>query len=331
MSDKKTRNPIILTPSTEGYAVTSPLKRLIEEYLESLEIERAASPYTVRNYRFYLKRFAAWFKEFTRQDQITALNLEWVRKYRLYLSRYSDAQGHTLSRVTQAYHIISLRSFLKWLIKGDHQVLSPEKIDLPKAQGRSLVFLTAVQVERLLSQPSISTTRGLRDKAILEVLFSTGLRVSELVALNRDTVDLDRREFGVIGKGGRPRVVFLSQRAAGWLSRYMKTRDDHWRPIFIRYARSQADPTSDGLAMRLSARSIQRIVERYRKKAGIVVRVTPHGIRHSFATDLLHAGAGLREVQEMLGHKNIATTQIYTHVTNPQLRRVHERFHGKEH
>lgn len=324
MSANQTRKPIA-TSKTEP---TNALEELIIEFLESLELERAASPYTLRNYHFYLKRFAQWMLRVVGSSDIERLDLATLKKYRLYLSRYSNRHGRTLSRVTQAYHIIALRSWLKWLVKNDRRVLSPEKIDLPRTQSRSLSYLSHSQVDRLLSQPSLSTRSGLRDKAILEVLFSTGLRVSELVSLNRDQVDDQRREFGIIGKGGRARVVFLSTRAAEWLARYLSQRADHFRPLFIRSAGRQGEIESQGESLRLTARSIQRIVERYRKKAGLPVRITPHGLRHSFATDLLSAGAGLREIQEMLGHKNIQTTQIYTHVTNPQLRKVHEQYHS---
>ena len=329
MSANKTRKPIVMTNSGHKEAASNHLEELILSFLESIEIERALSHYTVRNYHFYLRRFAAWFSDATGSNDVGKLSLPVVRKYRVYLSRYSDKKGRTLSRVTQSYYVIALRSFLKWLVKNDYDVLPPDKIDLPKGESRSLIFLSRTQVERLMDQPSLSKPQGMRDKVILEMLFSTGMRVSELVGLNRDQVDLERREFGIIGKGGRARVVFLSKRAADWVARYLASRTDHWRPLFTRFSRGAQDPQSDGEAMRLTSRTVQRIVEKYRKKAGLAQRVTPHGLRHSFATDLLHAGAGLREVQEMLGHKNIATTQIYTHVTNPQLRRVHEEFHGK--
>jgi site-specific recombinase XerD len=224
--------------------------------------------------------------------------------------------------------VIALRSFLRWLVKNDHQTLAPEKVDLPKSESRSLKFLSTEQVERFLAQPLPSKKTGLRDKAILETLFSTGLRVSELVRLSRDQIDLKRREFGVIGKGGRARVVFLSERAVKWLKKYLDNREDNWKPLFIRLGGSQKVEET-GEKMRLTARSVQRIVDKYSRKAKLPVKVTPHVIRHSFATDLLIAGADIRAVQEMLGHKNIQTTQIYTHVTNRQLRNVHEMFHGK--
>lgn len=311
------------------------LNQLIDEYLEHLKIERNCSPLTIRDYRLYLTRFVSWFSSTLPGKSLKDLTLSDIRKYRLFLANWQDERGLPLKRVTQAYYVIALRAFFKWLVKNDYQVLSPEKIDLPKTETRSLQFLSREQMEQLLNQPEVSTLRGLRDKAILEVLFSTGLRVSELVSLNRSQVNLESREFGVIGKGGRARVVFLSQRAACWLGRYLKKRQDEWEPLFVRIPRVRKDveeqmkeysPT-EGEKRRLSCRSIQRIVEKYVKKARLPIKITPHGIRHSFATDLLAAGADIRSVQEMLGHKNISTTQVYTHITNPQLKKIHEKYH----
>lgn len=296
-------------------------------FLEHLEVERNVSQLTIRNYGHYLRRFAEWFGQEGHTD-LTQLDPDVMRKYRLYLARYVDDQGRTLSKKTQSYYIIALRSWLKWLTKNDVPVLHPEKIDLPKAESRSMKFLNIDQIERLLSQPSLSTPQGLRDKAMLEVLFSTGLRVSELVSLNRDQVDITRGEFGVIGKGRRPRVVFLSPRAGKWLQQWLDSREDNWRPVFVRFSQAKPDLLADGEDMRLTTRSVQRFVDGYCRRAKLPVKITPHGIRHSFATDLLFNGAGLRDVQEMLGHKNIATTQIYTHVTQPQLRKIHEKFHS---
>lgn len=303
------------------------LSQLIGDFLDYLEVEKNCSRLTIRNYRHYLGKFAEWFGQNYPGKAIGDLNLEIIRKFRLFLANYSDSHGLTLKRVTQNYYIIALRSFLRWLIKNDYQTLSPEKIDLPKTESRSLKFLDTEQIERLLNSPEISTPQGLRDKAILEMLFSTGLRVSELVKLNRDQINLERREFGVIGKGGRARVVFLSKSAAEWLRRYLKGRKDDFKPLFIRYA-GKMDPGKEGEKMRLTARSVERIVEKYVKKCRLPIKISPHGLRHSFATDLLIHGADLRSVQEMLGHKNISTTQIYTHVTNKQLREVHEAFHS---
>ncbi|HPS40768.1 MAG TPA: tyrosine-type recombinase/integrase [Candidatus Woesebacteria bacterium] len=306
---------------------TNPDIALID-FLESLEVEKNLSRLTIRDYSHYLRRFNNWFKEQGHSD-LKELDREVLRKYRIFLARYCDKMSRTLSKRTQSYHIIALRSWFKWLIKNDQAVLNPEKIDLPKGESTHMQFVNVQEIERLLSQPELSSKEGLRDKAILEVLFSTGLRVSELVGLNRDQIDLSRREFGVIGKGRRPRVVFLSERAALWLTRYMNSRADNWRPIFIRFSGKKPDLLMDGEEMRLTTRSVQRIVDHYARRARLTVKLSPHGIRHSFATDLLINGAGLREVQEMLGHKNIATTQIYTHVTSLQLKKVYDKTHSK--
>lgn len=309
-------------------ADSNQLNKLLIDFLEYLEVEKQVSPYTIRNYHHYLRRFMEWFATYDPLTPVSGIDLKSVTKYRVYLSRLADERGKTLSKSTQAYHVIALRSWFKWMTKRDVAILAPEKIDLPKGESHSLKYLNYEQLERLLEQPRLSTKVGLRDRTILETLFSTGLRVSELVSLNREQVNLERREFGVIGKGRKLRVVFLSPRAAEWITRYLATREDAWRPVFIRYSRKKRDITSDGEDMRLSVRSVQRLVERYRKAARLPIPITPHGIRHTFATDLIAKGAGLREVQEMLGHKNVATTQIYTHVTNPRLREVHEKFHS---
>jgi len=253
--------------------------------------------------------------------------LDKITRYRVFLTRLTTPRNEPLSRATQAYHIICLRSFLKYLAKRDINTLSAEKIELPKTESRSLKFLTSEQVERLLNSVGISTLPQLRDKAILETLFSTGLRVSELTRLDRDEIDLNRGEFGVIGKGGKQRVVFLSKRAKEWLKRYLDKREDDWRPLFIHFGGSK-DQTDEGEKMRLTPRSVQRIVKKYINVAKIPVKITPHGLRHSFATDLLMAGADIRAVQEMLGHKNIATTQIYTHVTNQHLKELYQKYHS---
>jgi site-specific recombinase XerD len=297
-------------------------------FLESLEVEKNLSRLTIRNYNHYLRRFNSWFKEQGATD-LTQLDQDLLRAYRVYLARYGDDQGRTLSKKTQSYHVIALRSWFKYLVKNDLAVLHPEKIDLPKAESTPMSFVSIEEIERLLNQPELSSKTGLRDRTILEVLFSTGLRVSELVKLDRDQINLKRREFGVIGKGRRPRVVFLSERAADWLGRWLATREDMWQPIFIRMSGKKIHPAFDGEEMRLSTRSVQRLVDKYARQAHLTVKLSPHGIRHSFATDLLINGAGLRDVQEILGHKNIATTQIYTHVTKSQLKRVYDKRHSK--
>lgn len=299
------------------------------KFLEHLEVERNVSQLTIRNYSHYLRRFLDWFESEGHKD-LKELDHEVLRKYRVYLARIEDDQGQTLAKSTQSYHIIALRSFLKFLVKNDLPVMHPEKIDLPKADAKHMQFLNGQEhIEAFLAQPDLSSKTGLRDKAMLEVLFSTGLRVSELVSLNRDQLNIESREFGVIGKGRRPRVVFLSDRAATWLVQWLNSREDNWRPVFIRLSRSKPDPLADGEEMRLTTRSVQRVVDKYARKAKLPIKISPHGIRHTFATDLLANGAGLRDVQEMLGHKNIATTQIYTHVTQPKLKKTHGEFHSK--
>lgn len=297
-------------------------------FIEHLEIERNVSRLTIRNYRHYIQRFIDWFLAQGHTD-LRELNQDVVRQFRVYLARYVDDQGRILGKKTQSYYVIALRSWLKWQIKNDAPVLHPEKIDIPRAESEHMKFLNRDKIESLMSQPLLSSETGLRDRAMLEVLFSTGLRVSELVNLNRDQIDMDRKEFGVIGKGRRPRVVFLSDRAVYWLQRYLVTRVDHWLPVFIRYSGRQPDIISDGSEMRLTSRSVQRLVDKYARQAHLTIKITPHGIRHSFATDLLANGASIRDVQEMLGHKDIGTTQIYTHVTQPRLKEAHQKFHSQ--
>ena len=308
---------------------TSELEQQIDNFLEYLSVEKGSSPLTIRNYKHYLGRFSSWLSDKGIRLTITDINPEVVRQFRVYLSRLPGNRSEgTMSRKTQSYHVIALRSFLRYLIKNDKKVMSPDKIDLPKIDERQVKFLSGEQVERLLNAPSLSKVTGKRDKAILEVLYSTGLRVSELTKLDKDKIDFKRREFGILGKGGRARVVFLSQRAASWIEKYLKTRDDHFRPLFIRHG-GKVNPSTPDEKMRLTPRSVQRMIKKYVAKIKLPVDATPHVIRHSFATDLLIAGADIRSVQEMLGHKNIQTTQIYTHVTHKHLKDIHETFHGK--
>jgi len=316
------------TAGNRVYRLSTDPDQALLAFLESLEVEKNLSRLTIRNYGHYLRRFNDWFKRQGKTD-LKQLDQDVLRTYRVYLARYSDEQSRTLSKKTQSYHVIALRSWFKWLVKHDMEVLHPEKIDLPKAESTQMSFVSVEEIERLLMQPLLSSKTGLRDRAILEVLFSTGLRVSELVSLNRDQIDLNRREFGVIGKGRRPRVVFLSERAAEWLGRWLNSREDEWIPVFIRLSGKKADPKLDGEEMRLTSRSVQRLVDKYSRQAHLTVKLSPHSIRHSFATDLLVNGANLRDVQEMLGHKNIATTQIYTHVTKSQLKKVYNQKHSK--
>ncbi|MBI4078719.1 MAG: tyrosine-type recombinase/integrase [Candidatus Levybacteria bacterium] len=302
------------------------LPELINQFLEYLEIERNCSKLTIRDYRHYLTTFAKWYSPAVGKS-IENLDIAAVRKYRVYLANRADEKGMTLKRITQNYYVIALRSFLRFLLKNDYKTLEPSKIDLPKAESRSLKFLEREQIERLVTSVDTSKEEGIRDRAILEMLFSTGLRVSELVKLNHGQLNIDRREFGVIGKGGRARVVFISERAALWLKKYLSERKDQFKPLFIRYSGAVLEE-NNGEKMRLTARSVERIVKKYVRRARLPVDATVHTLRHSFATDLLSNGADLRSVQEMLGHKNIATTQIYTHITNRQLREVHKAFHS---
>ncbi len=276
------------------------LTRYIEEFLEYLEIERNCSRLTVRNYRHYLSRFLEWAEKNEPRFKLEDLSLDKITRYRVFLARLTTPRDEPLSRATQAYHIICLRSWLKYLAKRDIKTLSAEKIELPKTESKSLKFLTSEQVERLLNSVGISTLPQLRDKAILETLFSTGLRVSELTRLDRDEIDLNRGEFGVIGKGGRQRVVFLSKRAKEWLKRYLDKREDDWRPLFIHFGGSK-DQINEGEKMRLTPRSVQRIVKKYINAAKIPVKITPHGLRHC-----LH-----QETRIVLPHKIIPAQWFY--------------------
>ncbi|MFH0863918.1 MAG: tyrosine-type recombinase/integrase [Candidatus Gottesmanbacteria bacterium] len=300
----------------------------IDKYLEYLEIERSCSELTIRNYRLYLARFQRWLETNYPKITITDLSLDMVQKYRIYLARLI-VHNLPLSKRTQVYHVIILRAFLGYLERQEIKSLAPKRIELPKKdQSVQIKFLDNEQIERLLNQPNISTPPGLRDKAILETLFSTGLRVSELTSLNKDQINLDRREFGVIGKGRKSRVVYLSSGSAGWIKKYLAARQDLYKPLFIRYSGKTLDPGKDGETLRLTARSVERLVEKYVIKARLPIQATPHTLRHSFATDLLIAGADIRSVQEMLGHSSISTTVIYTHVTNKRLKDIHDTFHS---
>jgi len=305
------------------------LTNYIDQFLEYCELDKNLGKLTIKMYRYYLETFNKWLIKNIGEITPDKLNPDIIRNYRLYLSRYINPVKGPLKRATQLYFLIAIRALLHFFALKGIKSMPADQIELGKNRDRTIKFLDEEKLERLLSSPDISTKQGLRDKAILETLFSTGLRVAELVKLNRDQVNLERREFGVIGKGGKGRVVFLSKTAADWLGRYLKERDDDFQPLFIRYS-GKVTPEGNGERMRLTARSVERIVEKYGRKIRLPFKIGPHCLRHSFATDLLMHGADIRSVQEMLGHKNIATTQIYTHVTNKQLREVHEAFHGRK-
>lgn len=309
----------------------------IRQFLEHIEIERGRSHLTIRDYDHYLTTFQA----FAVQENVNepeAITQELVRLYRLWLNR---PQKHATrrdyqekSKKTQNYYLIALRAYLKWLGSRDISSLSPDKITLAQVEEREITFLDPLEMDRILAQPDTTNIQGKRDLALLEMLFSTGLRISELTNLNRDDVQLETGEFSVRGKRGKIRVVFLSQDAVKTLKTYLSRRKDEDSALFIRTQANQSGEAPESQvdkteSLRLSPRSVQRLVQKYAKAAGLAKKVTPHVFRHSFATDLLQNGADLRSVQELLGHSSVTTTQIYTHVTNPQLHDVHNAFHSK--
>ncbi len=304
---------------------------LIPEFLESLEIEKGRSLNTTRNYELYLNRFYELCSEdMTDELKPSDITPELLRKFRLKLNRFEDNQNHErLSILTQSYHLIALRGFLKYLSKRGIKSLDPTLVDLPRATKKQVTFLHFDEVERLLNEIPEDTETGLRDRAIIELLFSGGLRVSELCNLNRDSINLERREFVVRGKGKKDRPIFIDQSTADCVKDYLDMRADSLPALFLNNSQNQQAPTTSGDFRRLTPRSIERIVQKYARLAGITKKVTPHTLRHSFATDLLMNGADIRSVQSLLGHANISTTQIYTHVTDPHLREVHERFHSE--
>lgn len=302
---------------------TEKLSSLLSDFLEHLEIELGRSKKTIENYEHYLKRFLKFSKATTPKD----ITLPLVKKYRLHLNRFQNDKGEELQKITQNYHVIALRNFLKYLAKQDIETLSAEKLEVGRNPEREVEFLDHDEMDRILKSASGSTLGDLRDRSILELLFSAGLRVSELASLNRDQINLKTQEFSVKGKGGKIRIVFVSDTAKEFLKRYLDKRTDIDPALFIRTNKNGFDKEDD---LRLTSRSIQRIVKKHAKRAGIIKDVHPHTLRHSFATDLLANGADIRSVQAMLGHSSITTTQLYTHVTNKQLKDIHKKFHRKK-
>ncbi|MDD2647151.1 MAG: tyrosine-type recombinase/integrase [Patescibacteria group bacterium] len=305
------------------------LQQLINEFLEHLEIEKGRSQLTIRNYGFYLKDFLAW----TKISQPAQITPALIRQYRLFLARKQNPRGGTLVSSTQNYYLIAIRTFLKYLAKRDITTMAPEKIELAKIPERQIAFLEGEDLEKLIKAPfeiKQDDVIKLRDKAILELLFSAGLRVSELTSLKKDDINLRKEEFSIRGKGNKWRVVFLSNQAKYWLKKYLEARTDLDPSLFVRHDRGQHEAEKSQPENRLTPRSVQRLVKKYAKIVGITKKITTHTLRHSFATDLLTGGADLRAVQELLGHKNITTTQVYTHVTNKRLKEVYQAFHDKK-
>ena len=307
----------------------------IVSFLEYLEIERGAASKTQENYSRYLNKFTKWLKttknEGLKPHELTA---DHVWQYRIFLSRspIANEETKTLKKITQNHYLIALRSLLTFFTDRDIQSLPTEKVKLAKEKAvRSVKFLSLDQIEKLLLTPNTSHNIGLRDRIVLEVLFSTGMRVAELSALNKEQIkikpDTKDMELSIVGKGSRPRTVYFSERAVKWLREYLKTRNDDDKALFINYKPHKKGADSP-VSRRLTTRSIERIMEKYSKIAGLPIEATPHTLRHSYATDLLSQGADLRTVQELLGHQNVATTQIYTHVTNKRLREIHRQFHS---
>ena len=305
---------------------------LINDYLEHLEVEAGRSKKTVDNYRLYLERFAEIATEISNKDNFTVQDItkELLRKYRIKLNRLGTDNGsEDLKVITQTYHLIALRGFLKYLAKRDIKSLDPSLVELPHVHREQVTFLHYDEVEDMLDEIDTSTESGLRDRAIIELLYSGGLRVSELVGLNRDSINLERREFMVRGKGSKDRPIFISEACANWVGEYLDARSDSLPALFLNNSRHLQSVDTSGDYRRMTARSVERIVEKYARLAGITKHVSPHTLRHSFATDLLMNGADIRSVQSMLGHADISTTQIYTHVTDSHLREIHEKFHSE--
>lgn len=312
-----------------------PIIKHIPRFLEYIEVEKGLSPVTSKNYHNFLLVFIDWLKDQKLSDiRPHELSADHIWNYRLFLSRKSDHDGQFIKKTTQSYYLIAVRALLNYFADQDIVSLPAEKIKLPKLteKDKKIKFLKIEQIEKLLATPDTSNPAGLRDRAILEILFSTGMRVSELVSLNINQFDKNSliknkftdQELSIPGKGGSIRTIYFSNRALKWLSAYIKTRDDLYTPLFINYNPIKNENDEH----RLTTRSVERLVKKYNMMAGLPVDTTPHTLRHSYATDLLEQGADLRSVQELLGHKNIVTTQIYTHVTNPHLKDIHRKFHS---
>lgn len=304
------------------------LQKLIDRFLDYCTLDKNLSPGTVKLYRYYLSSFLAWLTQNYQISSPKDLTKDQIRGFRLFLTQKIHPSKGPLKRSTQNYFLVAIRAFLNYLALENIETLSASQVELGKISDRSLKFLTAEQLDKLLCSVETTSEHGVRDRTILETLFSTGLRVSELASLNKEKINLKSKEFSVVGKGGKARVVFLTDAASFWLEKYLSLRRDKYKPLFIRLS-GPGGNNEEGEDRRLTPRSIERMVEKYVKVSGIPVKVTPHVLRHSFATDLLMNGADLRSVQELLGHRNIATTQIYTHVTNKTLREVHQAFHSR--
>lgn len=312
-----------------------PLIKHIPRFLEYIEVEKGLSPTTAKNYHNFLLVFVNWLKDHNLNHIMPhELTPEHIWDYRLFLSRKID-DGHLIKKTTQSYYLIAIRSLLNYFADQDIISLPAEKIKLPKLtdKDKKIKFLKVEQIDKLFEMPDLTNPSGLRDRAMLECFFSTGMRVSELVSLNIALFDRNNLlagkfsdlELSIPGKGGSVRTIYFSNRALKWLSSYLRSRNDMLTPLFINYNASAGDKDE----RRLTTRSVERLVKKYTVMAGLPVDATPHTLRHSYATDLLQQGADLRSVQELLGHKNIVTTQIYTHVTNTQLKNIHRKFHSR--
>ena len=313
----------VFMPTLQTKTFSTKIRQLKSDFLEYLEIEKNRSRLTIENYDRCLNKFLEW-SSIEHPGEIT---YSLVRKFRLYLNRHKNDKGENLKKTTQDYYIIALRVFLKYLAKINVDTLPSDKIELGKTEDRDIEFLESRELNRLLDSANGNKLSNLRDRAILELLFCSGMRVSELISLDRDNIDFKSEELSIKGKGGKIRIVFVSESAKNALANYLKKRRDTDSALFVRLSKTNK---GNGLNLRLTQRSVQRIVKKYSIRAGITKKVTPHTLRHSFATDLLKNGADIRSVQAMLGHSSITTTQIYTHVTNKHLRDVYKKFHNKD-